>query len=123
VESKWTRRESSRRAGAVGGESTAGAVAGEAAVARCRARRIRSGGVSGGAIVPTWVGFSEGMPTGEPQRGQTDRRAAISSRALRCFPQVQTNLMVMPGLNPKSEIRNPKSAFRISDFEFSIFGH
>jgi hypothetical protein len=83
---------------------------------------MRSVGDSGGAVVPMWVGFREGMPTGEPQRGQTERRAAISSRALRCFPQVQTNLMVMENQNPKSEIRNPKesSAFRIWDLGFRI---
>jgi hypothetical protein len=52
------------------------------------------------------------MPTGEPQRGQIERREAISSRALRCFPQVQMNLMVMTGRDqipiPKHQKPNKK---------------
>jgi hypothetical protein len=52
-------------------------------------------GVMGAAAVPRCVGRRDGMPTGAPQRGQMERRAAISSRARRCLPQLQTNLIAM----------------------------
>jgi hypothetical protein len=76
-----------------------------------RLRRRRSCGVSGAACVPAWVGCSEGTPTGLPQRGHIDRRAAISSRARKCLPQLHTNLMDMIHLS---------SAPQISDFGLMI---
>lgn len=79
--------------------------------ARARARRWRSSGDRGGTW-PGLVGASAGMPTGAPQRGHTERREAISSRARRCLPQVQTNLIVMAGrgANSNSQAANPKQA-------------
>jgi hypothetical protein len=60
---------------------------------RSRAWRSRSSGVIG-AAPPGVVGCRDGMPTSEPHLGQTTRFMAISSRARRCLPQEQTNLMV-----------------------------
>src|SRR5262249_36050611 len=79
------------RAGLEGGE--AGGTVAEAL--RERVVRRRSSGVMGPRAVPGWVGRKEGMPTGDPQRGQTVRRDAISSRARRCLPQLQINLIVI----------------------------
>ena len=61
------------------------------AVGRRAWARSRSAGVIGVGL----LGSSDGTPTGLPQRGHMIRRAAISSRALRRFPQGQTNLIDM----------------------------
>src|SRR5947207_1969716 len=57
--------------------------------------RKRSAGVRGLAVIAEFAACLDGMPTGAPQRGQTLRRAAISSRARKCLPQLQTNLIDM----------------------------
>ena len=61
------------------------------AVGRRAWARNRSAGVIGVGL----LGSRDGTPTGLPQRGHMIRRAAMSSRALRRFPQGQTNLIDM----------------------------
>jgi len=81
--------------------------------------------------------FWTGTPTGAPQLGHTERRAAMTSRALRRLPQEQTNLIDMTTHNggardceagkhvSQSEIQNPKSQVNSKSqittcFEFGI---
>src|SRR5205823_11131038 len=68
--------------------------------------RTRSAGVMGRAGVPGWVGRCEGMPTGEPQRGHIDLRAAMASRARSRLPQLQTNLIDMRSEEHTSELQS-----------------
>src|SRR5437899_1316738 len=68
----------------------------------------------GPRVAPRTAGWSAGTPTGAPQRGHTERRVAISSRARRCFPQRQINLMDMSRsfrLSPATRVGEGESGF------------